>query len=409
MKKWYISENGNVSGPFDLSDIKKLVSKEKDLYGWNPSFKHWLPVSQIGEFQDFLPESNESNQISEALIEKFVSTKRDLSKKLSLIDDSIESTVKSMNSFDDKITYYKELTNGLAPEVKDNIFPLEKKYNSLNKQLDDLEKAAVIAKKEISDTVVEFDELVLDTTNKNAKNSSTLAFASTPKVLNDFKSDVSGEVDELSVVENVKSIKPNVKAIDEPIPSVQPVKNVVEDIVEDSVKTKRNTAPKNITNDSVINKQNTTPKNVINDSVISKRKITPQNNVNETGINRRKNSPSNNIDSGPKPFVTAHPFDQRQQVNNKKKMELLKDKPKVELTIEESEKSSFSDVKSKFKSVFGQQKPDRNESDKISDELKKLEKEVIDEGNEDEEFVFIDSEDKVEADATKKRRRKRRF
>ena len=401
MKKWYISENGKVSGPFNLSDIKKLVSKEKDLYGWNPSFKHWLPVSQIGEFKDFLPESTESNQISEALIEKFVSTKRDLSKKLALIDESIESTVDSMNTFDEKITYYKELTKDLAPEVKDNIFPLEKKYNSLNKQLDDLEKAAVITKKEISDIVVEFDELVLDTTNKNAKGSSKLAIASTPEVFDNYKSDSNANVVESHVAENIKPIKEPVKQIEEPIKhikepivSVKPKNNVVEDIVE---------AP------LVKTKQSATPTNIINDSVISKRKIAPQNNTNETGVNRRKNSPSNNVDLGPKPFVTAHPFDQRQQVNNKKKMELLKDKPKVELSIEESEKNSFSDVKSKFKSVFGQQKPDRDDADKISDELKKLEKEVIDEGNNDEEFVFIDPDDNVEVDSIKKRRRKRRF
>lgn len=404
MKKWYISEDGKVSGPFNISDIKKSISKDKDLYGWNPSFKHWLPVSQIDEFKDFLPQTTKSNQISEALIEKFISTKRDLSKKLSLIDDSIESTVKSMNSFDDKITYYKELTSDLAPEVKDNIFPLEKKYNSLNKQLDDLEKAAVVVKKEISDTVVEFDELVLDTTNKNVKVSPELEPASSPKALDNVKPDVIDDVKEVNVAENVKAIKPKsekvkvTKSIDEvieePASVVKPINNVVEDIAKEPVlKTKRSTSvPRNVTNDSVI------------------RNITPQNHVNETGVNRRKNSPNSNLDLGIKPFVTAHPFDQRQQVNDKKKMELLnKDKSRAELSIDETEKSSFSDVKSKFKSVFGQQKPEKDDSDKISDELKKLEKDVIDEGNEDDEFVFIDPEDRVEADSAKKRRRKRRF
>jgi hypothetical protein len=221
MDKWYLSDNGDVNGPFNIADVETLVSKNSDLYGWNPSFNHWLPVVQINEFESFLPQDKESNKVSKDLIDKFVSKKRDLNKKINLIDNSVESTTKSLGLFEKEIADYKELTKNLNADVQDNIAPLEKKYNTVKKQLGELQKAAEIAKQEIDDVVKEFGDLVLSKTSNRSE-----AFAELAEVT----ATVTG------ITKDKVSIESN--EVDEVIPSVQPIKNVASNVSDDSVITK---------------------------------------------------------------------------------------------------------------------------------------------------------------------------
>lgn len=169
MKKWYFSENGKVSGPYSINDANSLLSKNNDLYGWNPSFSQWLPVTQIPELSELIPESKPAAQVPKELIDKFVTKKRDLNKKVTLIDEAIKNTQAHVESFEKEINKYKNLTESLSSDVKDNILPLEKKHQLVTKQLKELTKAAEIAKHEIIDVVQEFGELVLSKTNENAE------------------------------------------------------------------------------------------------------------------------------------------------------------------------------------------------------------------------------------------------
>lgn len=161
MKKWYFSDNGQVSGPFNMNDVSTLLAKNSDLYGWNPSFSQWLPVAQIPEFKDLIAESKPATQISKELINTFVSKKRDLSKKIKLIDEATKRSKSKLNEFEAIIGKYNQLTEGLSIEVKANIQPVEKKKLLMSKHLVELTKAIDIAKDEIIEVVKEFGDLVM--------------------------------------------------------------------------------------------------------------------------------------------------------------------------------------------------------------------------------------------------------
>lgn len=175
MDKWYISDNGRVSGPLKIDDVERLIAKNSDLYGWNPTYSHWLPISKINELSKFLPEDHLSEQVSKELIDKFLNRKRDLIKKTTLINASIEKTVEKMTVFEQEIIKYKGLTTSLSEDVQENIVPLEKKYNAIGKQLSELQKALAISKQEINDAVKEFGELVLNKSTENYEDFAELA------------------------------------------------------------------------------------------------------------------------------------------------------------------------------------------------------------------------------------------
>jgi hypothetical protein len=167
MEKWYLSDNGKVNGPYSIDEIQSLVAKNNDLYGWNPSYSHWLPVVKIEEFKGFVSQEAATAQVSKELIDKFVNKKQELVKKITFIDSVVEKTTRAIARFEDEITEYKNLTKQFDAEIQENIIPLEKKYNSIIKQMTDLRKATLISKQEIDDVVAEFGSLVLNNTTGN--------------------------------------------------------------------------------------------------------------------------------------------------------------------------------------------------------------------------------------------------
>ena len=169
MKKWYFSDDGKVTGPYSLNDASALLAKNNELYGWNSSLSQWLPVTHISELSEFISESKPTVQVSKELIDKFVTKKRDLNKKVTLIDESIKKTQVHIETFEKEINKYKQLTESLSSDVKDNILPLEKKHQFVTKQLRELAKASEIAKHEIIDVVQEFGDLVLSKSNENTE------------------------------------------------------------------------------------------------------------------------------------------------------------------------------------------------------------------------------------------------
>lgn len=390
MKKWYLSEDGNVSGPFSIDDVQTRVSKNNNLYGWNPTYSHWLPVIKIPEFKAFLSEVKSQDQVSKELVDKFINKKIDLNKKTALIDSSIVSTIESISRFEKEIVDYKELTENLAPGVKDNIEPLEKKYNSLNNQLIELEKAAEISRNEFSQVEGEFSELLLSKTALNYDDLSKLGLskASSPsknkvtsspinEVITSSRSEAvpsqkvvpSQKREDTTSPKNNESLSPksdisslskshvnsasknNISKVEHSIPSVQVATNIADDVFEDVV------------------------------------------------INPPKQKPVVKIPK--KVPATKHPFDQRfenKEIKEVKVVNTIKSQPI------EPEKKGFT---SKLKSVFGQNHSD----DDVSDELLKLEKEAIEEA--DDEVVFNDSEMQPaghrSSESNNKRQRRRRF
>lgn len=49
MAQWYLSYDGNQSGPFDQSQAIAQVRKNPDGYAWREGYADWLPIRKIGE------------------------------------------------------------------------------------------------------------------------------------------------------------------------------------------------------------------------------------------------------------------------------------------------------------------------------------------------------------------------
>lgn len=55
MTQWYLSHQGNQTGPFDLAQAIRLAQKDPDGYAWRDGFAEWLPISQIDELSGPAP------------------------------------------------------------------------------------------------------------------------------------------------------------------------------------------------------------------------------------------------------------------------------------------------------------------------------------------------------------------
>jgi uncharacterized protein (TIGR00266 family) len=49
MTQWYLSYQGNQTGPFDLAQAIALAQKNPNGYAWREGFAEWLPISQVSE------------------------------------------------------------------------------------------------------------------------------------------------------------------------------------------------------------------------------------------------------------------------------------------------------------------------------------------------------------------------
>lgn len=374
MKKWYFSENGKVSGPCSINDGSSLLSKNNHLYGWNPSFSQWLPVNKIPELSELIPESKPAAQVPKELINKFVTKKRDLNKKVILIDETIKKTQAQITAFEKEISQYKSLTESLSSDMKDNILPLEKKYQLVSKQLIELTKAAEIAKHEIKNVVQEFGELVLSKTNENLEELLALK-----------------ELPELKQVEKMVKTQETAKKTPLKISAANVVKPTTNKEVSKAVVNRKTTIEK------VVALRKTTRKKdvVLKESVELKIETPPSNTIQEpvkekVAIGENKAfafvGVKNKFKSVFKPAV----------VDGKTPIE--------KIAIGENKAFAFVGVKNKFKSVF---KPKIEEPTmKLSDQLKQLEQEPK------KELAFIDSDTNGDLlddyDPKKKRRRRRR-
>ncbi len=54
MSTWYLSYNGEQSGPMSLTQAIEKTQVNSDGHAWREGFAEWLPISQIGEFEQQL-------------------------------------------------------------------------------------------------------------------------------------------------------------------------------------------------------------------------------------------------------------------------------------------------------------------------------------------------------------------
>jgi len=157
MKKWFFSNNGEVTAPLDLEAAKDYLASNPDVYGWHPSFTQWKPVNCISEFVDVLPATIQAPLIPKEISDKFSAKKQRLETKLTSIDDSINHSQSSLAKLEQQIESYKDLTKNLNDDVKGAIDNIEKKYKNLSRKLSQVKDAVHIAEKEMGEVVDDFD------------------------------------------------------------------------------------------------------------------------------------------------------------------------------------------------------------------------------------------------------------
>ncbi|MBR9728539.1 DUF4339 domain-containing protein [Shewanella intestini] len=206
MTKWFISQNGDVTGPISETEAMALVQTAPDCYGWNPSFTHWKPVGSIAEFSALVPAITPPAQIPQSMIDGFATKKQELFTKMEAMEDVVKFTKTYLYELEQEINIYKRLTNNLTDEVKGNIRPFEQKHDSYHVTFDELVNALSIAKAEVHDVVNEFEKRVAQ------REAETLASQSI--------SPAAANIADLH--DNVAEIKPRTAAVDNVAVRVKP-------------------------------------------------------------------------------------------------------------------------------------------------------------------------------------------
>ncbi|PKI16104.1 DUF4339 domain-containing protein [Colwellia sp. 12G3] len=135
MKKWFFSDNGEVTGPLGLKESNELISKNPDLYAWHPSYTHWVPVSCIDEFETSISPPPPPIEIPSGLIDDLIGEEKELITTLDRIDKTIKITSDSLYEIDTDLDNYGRTARDLTEQVKIVVKQIEEQYASLQKNL----------------------------------------------------------------------------------------------------------------------------------------------------------------------------------------------------------------------------------------------------------------------------------
>lgn len=156
MKKWYFSNNGDITGPMNLEEAALFAQQNPNIYGWHPTFTQWRPVTMISDFGKIMSAAKPSANLLNELTEKFQIKKQRLEKKLAVIDQRMSTNEQSLSVLHAEIAQYKKLTANLSDGVKAAIGKIEQQYLSMQEKQSMLNEAASIASMEMSTLVQEF-------------------------------------------------------------------------------------------------------------------------------------------------------------------------------------------------------------------------------------------------------------
>jgi hypothetical protein len=135
MKKWFFSDNGEVTGPLGLKESNELISKKPDLYAWHPSYTHWVPVSCINEFETSSTPPPAPIEIPIGLIDDLIGEEKELITTLDRIDKTVKITSDSLYEIDAELDNLGQITHNLTEEVRAVVKTIEEQYASLQKNL----------------------------------------------------------------------------------------------------------------------------------------------------------------------------------------------------------------------------------------------------------------------------------
>ncbi len=144
MEKWFLLDNGNVVGPVELREAKKLVKSNPYLYAWQPSYTHWTPVNQVSQFDIEAKIPKPPGEIPAELMEAFVEGERQLITKLDTLDETLSPLTSDVSKLASEFSRYQKLTQSLNEEIKTAIANIEKQYAMLQQNLVSATKSKII-------------------------------------------------------------------------------------------------------------------------------------------------------------------------------------------------------------------------------------------------------------------------
>lgn len=135
MDKWFLLDNGNIKGPFELTEAQTLVARNPYLYAWQPSYSHWTPVNQISQFTVATDIPPPPINIPEELMAAFVEEERQLITKLDKLNVELLPISEDISIVTGELNRYQQLTQSLNNDVKAVIANIEQQYAALQQNL----------------------------------------------------------------------------------------------------------------------------------------------------------------------------------------------------------------------------------------------------------------------------------
>lgn len=266
MNNWYLSNHGDVSGPFPLTEaqafLKKENSKTAQFYAWHANFIQWQPAYALAEFETIVEAPLENVPATDQLHEKFVKKQQLLGERLEHVEGRVLQARDNLLAFEDDIIAYKGLTEGFSDEIKNAIIAVEKKYRSISKKLEGIESATEIAQNEISNVRDEFyakdestevnnkteaaEEKVVETPQKEVKKAiekaSAAVNAATSNKAESVKQEQSKSATKKAVGKQPEEVKPENASVDNkaaktegnaPVAGLKGVKNMFKSVFKE--------------------------------------------------------------------------------------------------------------------------------------------------------------------------------
>ncbi|WP_372873134.1 GYF domain-containing protein, partial [Shewanella sp.] len=162
MKKWFLSQDGELTGPLTEAEALTCLQDAPDSYGWCRGFSQWLPASHIVEFAGRFPTVELPAKVPSELIDEFSNRRSELKNTFSSVDEAIKFTKTYLYELEQEINIYKRQTVKLSDEVKQGIAGIESSYEGFQKVVEDLVYAVSMAKVEMNEVTAEFDKCLLE-------------------------------------------------------------------------------------------------------------------------------------------------------------------------------------------------------------------------------------------------------
>jgi hypothetical protein len=146
MKKWLFSNDGEMTEALTFDEAQSYVKKHSNsnLYVWNPSFTHWLPLHEVKEFTVDINIPPPPVAIPTDLLEEYKNKEEALFKTLARVDNTLGNTRSAISEIGHDIDTYCGFTEELNSEVKETIAKIHEQYNALQSSIKASSKSKLI-------------------------------------------------------------------------------------------------------------------------------------------------------------------------------------------------------------------------------------------------------------------------